>query len=84
MSKRIGYWLRFGLSRRVLHVARWDEGTDGLLIVAACGMQLVDPTTKSDRLQLAATAVDALRGMDAHQAARLCPKCRALFTKATP
>lgn len=84
MTDRLGYWLRFGLNRRVLHVARWDKTADGVLIVSACGLQLIDPTTPSDRLQLAPTAVAALQAMDAHQAARLCKRCRGIFTKGTP
>lgn len=80
----VGYWFRFGLNRRVLHVARWERQDDGsLLIVSACGLQVIDPVAPAvpERLILQPTAVAALRIMDGHQASKLCPKCRARFER---
>lgn len=84
MSDRLGYALRFGLSLKLLHVSRWDVTPDGVLIVAACTLQVVYPTEPPGPAGLYPTAIAALQAMDDHQAGRLCPRCRQIFTKGTP
>lgn len=74
----LGVWYRFNPTRRALHVCRWEQtGTGGLVIRAACGGLVVDPTAEQPPAGLAIpqTVEDALHTIQPEQCRMLCRAC---------
>lgn len=81
----VGYWYRFNPERRVLHVCQWattDRGT--LIIRAACGGQVIDPTAEAVPIGLAIpkTQAEAMATIQPEQRRVLCRACAATMARA--